>query len=221
MTKKLIEIIPAILVKTREELLAKISKVKPYAKTIQLDIMDGKFVPNTTIGINELKGLPQELNYELHWMVRNPDSLIRDIREKYLHLIHVEAIRSVDWTIDAMQKSGGRIGLAINPTTHPEEKLFQLVEEFGNIERILVMMVKPGFSAQNYIPEAEEIIKAIKNRFPKIEIEVDGGINKNTIARAFHAGATKFAVANAIFSAESVGEAIRELKQVVEEERYK
>lgn len=216
MTKLGLEIIPAILAKTKEELLDKVARVRPHVRSIQIDVMDGKFVNNKTIGLTELKSLPTGVNYEFHWMVRDPDVWIAALPGNYLHIIHVEAVKTWDWVERALKKSNGRIGIAINPDTD----VGRLFPYLDNVERILVMTVRPGFSAQLYLPEAEAKIKILREKSPHIDIEVDGGVNKSTITRAMRAGANKFAVASAIFAAESIGEALRELKQVLEEDSY-
>ncbi len=216
MAKLGLEIIPAILAKTKEELLDKIAKVRPYATSVQIDVMDGKFVNNKTIGLAEIKTLPSGVNYEFHWMVNDPDVWISSVPGNHLHIVHIEAVKTWNWIERALKKSGGRIGIAINPDTDID-KLFRYLV---NVERVLVMTVRPGFSAQSYVPEAEAKIKILREKLPQMDIEVDGGINKATIVRARRAGANKFAIASAIFSYDSVGEAIRELKQTLEEDSY-
>jgi ribulose-phosphate 3-epimerase len=211
-----LEIIPAILAKSKEELLEKIAKVRPYVKTVQIDIMDGKFVNNKTIDVEDLAVLPPGLNYEFHWMINEPHAFIRRISGDHLHIVHIEALKSFDWVLNAIKKAGGRLALALNPET-PLERILPFVD---NVECVVVMTVHPGFSAQQYIQTVEGKIEALRAKYEKLDIEVDGGINKTTIGRAMRAGANKFAVASAIFSAESVGEAIRELKQALEEESY-
>lgn len=213
-----VEIIPAVLAKTEAELLEKVSKVRPYVQSIQIDVMDGKFVKNTTVGLKELKNLPKSANYEFHWMVLDPEGWMKPMVGNHLHIIHIETVKTWDWIEIALEKCGGRAGVAINPDT-PVERVIPLIER-GKVERVLVMTVMPGFSAQSYLLEAEETIRILRAKFPHLDIEVDGGINKNTIVRAFKAGANKFAVASALFSAESVGEAMRELKQAIEEASY-
>ena len=216
MAKLGLEVIPAILAKTKEELLDKVSKVRPHVQSIQIDVMDGKFVNNKTIGLAEIRALPSGMNYEFHWMVKDPDVWISSVPGNHLHLVHVEAIKTWDWIDRALKKSGGRIGIAINPDTDID-RIYPYLDQ---VEQVLVMTVRPGFSAQAYIPEAEAKMKILRERLPKMPIEVDRGINKTTIIRARRAGANKFAVASAIFAREAIGEAIRELKQVLEEDSY-
>jgi ribulose-phosphate 3-epimerase len=205
-----VKVTPAILVKSREDLLAHIEKVKASVKTVHIDIMDDVFVPNKTIGLESLTDLPSGVFYEFHWMVKDPENWISKVPGKHLHLIHVETIS--DW--DKIEKErelskGGKIGLAINPPT-PVEKLYPYINE-KKIKHILCMTVNPGFSGQKYIPEVESKIQTLRSRFPKLEIEVDGGINPETSERASEAGANILAAASSIFMAKNIPEAVQNI----------
>ncbi len=210
LTAKGVEVLPAVLVKTREELISAISRVTPYVKTIHIDVMDNEFVPNLTVGLDALKPLPQGVKYEFHWMVKNPEKWIREIKGPNIHLVHIETINA-NWELikKEVKEAHGKLGLAINPET-PLEKILPYAKD---VERILVMSVHPGFSGQKYIKEVEEKISFLRGRFPSLSIEIDGGINSETAASAIRAGVDKIAAASAIFSAENVGEAIEKLKK--------
>ncbi len=206
-----VEVIPAVLVKTRDALLESIKKVSPYVKTIHIDVMDNKFVPNLTVGLNELKNMPENVQYEFHWMVKNPEQWIKGIMGGHIHLVHVETIDgNWDAVKKAVKEAGGTLGLAINPET-PLEKILPYAK---GAERILVMSVHPGFSGQKYIKEVEEKISFLRREFPQLNIEVDGGINAETVASAIKAGVDKIAAASAIFNAGDVGAAIEKLKKI-------
>lgn len=209
-----VEIVPAILVKNKEELLKRIELVRPYVEKVQIDIMDGFFVPNKTIGIKELQALPKEIKYEMHWMVHEPEKWIEKIKGEFLHSVHVEARMDFEKVKETVRKNGGRLGVAVNPPT-PAEKVF---EHEGDFEEIMVMAVNPGFSNQRYNESVERKIRILRGRYPEMNISVDGGINIETIGRAARAGANKFYTASAIFSAEDAGKAIKRLKE--EAERY-
>jgi len=207
-----IEIVPAILVKSREELLRKIEIVRPYAKKAQMDVMDGVFVPNKTIGVEELQDLPDGIEYEFHWMVQKPEEWIEKINGSFLHCVHAEAKMDFEKVKEAVRRNSGRIGIAINPPTQAE-----VVDGYiKDVEEVMVMAVNPGFSNQKYIESVEEKIKKLRERYPKMTISVDGGINAETIGRAAKAGANKFYTASAVFSAKDVGKAIKKLKEEAE-----
>ncbi len=203
-----VEVIPAILVKSREELLAQIEKVKPSVTTVHIDIMDNIFVPNNTIGLEGLTNLPSGILYEFHWMVKDPENWISKVPGKHVHLVHVEAIS--DWNeIEKARVDGGKIGLAINPPT-PIEKLYPYITD-KEVKKVLLMTVNPGFCGQKYIAEVESKINALRAKFPELEIEVDGGINPETSERASEAGANILAASSAIFMAKNISEAVQNI----------
>ncbi|MEW6034980.1 MAG: ribulose-phosphate 3-epimerase [Candidatus Micrarchaeota archaeon] len=201
-------VIPAILVKTRQELLDRISRVNGLVREIQLDIMDGVFVPNKTIGLEDLKDLPPA-RYEFHWMVMEPEKWIEKVPGPHMHLVHVETIRDFAAVEGAVRKAGGSLGLAINPET-PLEKLLPYVK---SARRVLVMTVRPGYSGQKYIYEMEHKVRKLRGMFPDLDIEVDGGVNNETVPHAYSSGANLLAAASAIFSSEDVKGAIEHLKK--------
>jgi transketolase len=203
-----IEVIPAILVKSREELIAHIEKVKTSVTTVHIDIMDNKFVPNDTIGLESLKDLPSGISYEFHWMVKDPENWVSKIPGKHTHLVHVETISNWNEIVKA-RASGAKIGLAINPPT-PVEKLYPYIHD-NEVKQVLVMTVNPGFSGQHYITEVESKVRALRAKFPNLEIEVDGGINPSTSERASEAGANILAASSSIFTAENVPEAVKSI----------
>ncbi|MDD5171555.1 MAG: ribulose-phosphate 3-epimerase [Candidatus ainarchaeum sp.] len=197
------EVVPAILVKTRDDLIRRIAQVNGLVKEIQIDVMDGKFVPNTTVGIEDLKNLP-EAHYEFHWMVREPERWIAQVPGPHMHLVHIETVKSFDIVEQAVKKSGGKLGLAINPETSIDLAL-RLVPK---AERVLIMTVHPGFSGQSYIREMCDKIKRLRKLYPKLDIEVDGGINNETAAHAYSCGANILAAASAVFAAKDTKAAI-------------
>jgi ribulose-phosphate 3-epimerase len=201
-------VIPAILAKSREELLCRIAQVRGLVKEIQIDIMDGQFVPNKTVGIDDLLDLPPA-SYEFHWMVREPERWIERIKGPHMHLVHIEALGSLESVQAAVKKAGGRLGFAINPET-PIEKLLPLAPK---AERVLVMTVRPGFSGQKYIYDMEHKVRKLREMFPKLDIEVDGGVNNETVNHAYKNGANILAAASAIFASEDIKGAIETLKR--------
>jgi ribulose-phosphate 3-epimerase len=204
-----IEVLPAVLVKTRDTLIESINKVSPYVKTVHIDIMDNRFVPNLTVGLEALKELPKNVQYEFHWMVKNPEQWLKGIKGG-IQLVHIEAIDGNWEEIKRIVKeNGGKLGLVINPET-PVEKLAAYA---GDCERILVMAVHPGFSGQTYIKEVENKISFLRKSFPSLDIEVDGGVDAETAASAARAGANKLAAASAIFKAENIQKAIEKIME--------
>ncbi len=205
-----VDVIPAILVKSREELLEYIEKVKPSVTTVHIDIMDNIFVPNKTIGLESLTNLPPDILYEFHWMVKDPENWISKISGKHMHLVHVETIS--DWNeIKKALAVGAELGLAINPPT-PVEKLYPYIYD-KVVKQVLFMTVNPGFSGQKYIAEVESKVKILREKFPNLKIEVDGGINPETSERASEAGANILAASSSIFMAKNIPEAVQNIHE--------
>jgi len=211
MKRKHLEIIPAILSKTREDMIKKVSLVAPHVKMIHIDMMDGKFVPNTTLSTEETaRVLDPKKQYIFHWMVERPEEEIPKLgtlSSGNLHLIHAEILNRDKWT--SLKKLGVLLGIAINPET-PLSVIEEYMEE---TEDFLVMSVHPGFSNQKYIPDVEEKIRELRKRKPNANIEVDGGIGPETARRAVMAGANWLASASAIFNMDDVKNAIEEIKK--------
>ncbi|MFH2106150.1 MAG: ribulose-phosphate 3-epimerase [Candidatus Micrarchaeota archaeon] len=203
-----LEVIPAILVKSREELVRRIELVKPYVRTVQIDVMDGKFVRNTTV--TDFSDLPRKVNYEFHWMVENPGDYIREVPGKHMHMVHIETVSDWKEMEKVNEQAGGKLGLAFNPET----QLARVTPYLDKVSRFLVMTVNPGFDKQKYLPEMEEKMHALRKLDPTIDIEVDGGINLETIGRAASAGANKFDVASAIFGSGNIGKTIKDLEAI-------
>ncbi len=211
MTNTKTEVVPAILVKTRKELLERIGKVMPHVKTIQIDVMDGKFVPNITT--LEIFNLPKgNAIYEYHWMVEKPWEWIEQIDSPAIHIVHMEAVKTKEeWELvkAAVAKNNGKLGVAVNPETYLD-CIYPIIID---IDIILIMTVKPGFDGQKYMPDMENKIHEARAAFPDWDIEVDGGVNLSTIPTAKKAGANKFAAASAIYAQPDIKKAIEELKK--------
>ena len=209
-------ILPAILVKSREQFLEQLEVVRPHVKEVHIDVMDNVFVPNETIGPEELKPLPRGVGYSLHWMVEKPEEWIAKLPGTHMHMVHIETVESPEHFAKiekAVKKAGGRLGISLNPDTPLEEVL----PYKDRVSRFLVMSVIPGFDGQKYIPEVEPKIERLREECPDHEIEVDGGINFETAPRAAKAGANLLASASTIFRAENPGEAISKLKKLADE----
>jgi ribulose-phosphate 3-epimerase len=207
-----VEVVPAILVKDRAELVRRIELVKPHVRAVQIDVMDGVFVPNKTVGLPDFHDLPPGIKYEFHWMVQNPEDWILDVEGQHLHLVHVESV--MDWhkVRDVVARSGSELGIVFNPPT----PVSSLARYIGDAGQVLAMTVNPGFDGQKYIPEVESKITELRERYPELKIEVDGGINVQTAERAANAGANILDAASAVFSAPDAKLAIESIKKAGE-----
>lgn len=206
------EIIPALIAKTQEELDESVNKVKDYVKYLQLDVMDGQFVPNHSLDFKF--ELPENSCIcEAHLMVAEPkewiDNLL-DIAE--LFLVHFESNDAIGETIEYVRKKGKKVGIVINPDTSAE----QIEEYLDRIDQVLVMTVNPGFYGSGFLPEMLDKVKKLRELKPNLNIEVDGSINADTIKQAADAGANLFVSGSFIVKSEDPEKAVQTLRKLSE-----
>lgn len=198
MIKRPICVVPAILAKNKEEFENKI-KLVPDAHTIQIDIMDGKFVDNTTYLPEDFSLLPLEKEIEYHLMVKDPFGWIEELPNgsRSIFQVHVETITEyeIEDLIDLINEKNSKLCFALNPDTPVD-----ILKKFPDTNHVLIMTVHPGKSGQKYIKEVEEKIKKLRKLKPQIDIEIDGGANEKTSLSAIAAGANKIAIASEIFN---------------------
>ena len=171
------------------------------AKWLHLDIMDGHFVPNLSFGPDAIKGLRKISNqfFDTHLMIDNPMKFIEPFAKAGSDSItvHYEVLDDVSECIRYIKSFGIKAGLSINPDT-PAEKLIPFLEE---IDLALVMTVFPGYGGQKYITDVNKKIAQIRKAAgADFNIEVDGGVNKDTIKTAFESGANVFVAGTAVFN---------------------
>jgi ribulose-phosphate 3-epimerase len=183
---------------------------------LHLDIMDGHFVPNISFGphVTEAarKATGGKVYLDAHLMVSDPLKYAPPLVKAGANGItfHVEAVDDAVAAARQIRKLGCHVGITLRPMT-TVETLFPVLEE---VDMVLVMSVKPGFSGQKFIPEMLEKVRQLKKRLsPKQRIEIDGGINPQTIADARHAGVDWFVVASAIFDAKDRAAAIAAIRK--------
>ncbi|MCL5019826.1 MAG: hypothetical protein M1426_05110 [Patescibacteria group bacterium] len=191
------EIIPGILEKDFAEIEKKIELVRGFSKTIHVDVIDGKFAPNTTfLAPKSFEKYTKDLLFEVHLMVEEPinflDSFAAAGFKRFIG--QVEKMSSQEDFV-AKGELLGEVGLALDAETPLES----LKADYENLDCILVMTVKAGYSGQVFMPEALEKVSKIKEGFP-ISVEVDGGINDTTIIEALNAGVDRFVTTSFLFS---------------------
>ncbi len=213
---KQFEIVPSLLCKTKEELLAKLRRIEPFVKRTQFDIMDGKFVQNKTVQPKELKGLKTKLAVECQLMVKEPADYLSDCCRMNAKIIifHYESYKNAKRIREFIKKIRAhhlKAGIAINPRT-PAAKIKPFIKL---VDLVLVMTVNPGFGGQKLIPATLKKVSQVRKWAPKIDIEVDGGINKNTAHLAVKAGANILVAGNAIHKAKTVPEGLAALRSKI------
>lgn len=177
------------------------------AKYIHVDVMDGHFVPNITIGpliVEALRPLAREKNavLDVHLMIENPDRFITDFAAAGADIItvHVEAAPHLHRTVQAIHEQGVKAGVTLNPAT----PLSSLEEILPYVELVLIMSVNPGFGGQSYIPTSTAKIRRLRQMLDAIgslaDLEVDGGVKVHNAAEIVAAGANVLVAGSAIFN---------------------
>ncbi len=187
------------------------------ADMLHVDVMDGAFVPNISLGVPVLAALSARLPafYDVHLMIRRPLEYIKPFCGAGASLLtfHLEAESPVEQTIRAIRDAGCRAGLSIKPAT-PPEAVFPYLDA---LDLVLVMSVEPGFGGQKFMPAAAGKIAAIRaeaeRRGLSPDIEVDGGINPETAPLCVRAGANVLVAGSAVFRAPSPADAIAALRR--------
>ncbi|MFH1620564.1 MAG: hypothetical protein ABIB04_00590 [Patescibacteria group bacterium] len=206
------QIIPAILVKDQAAFMDRLHLVENLVPLIQIDVMDGKFVPNTSwCDLGVIKDLDTSTAFELHLMVEDPEIIIRECENipKVKRLVwHLESMGDHRELLNLVHSFGREAGLAISPKT-PVDSLQPYT---GRMDEILVLGVEPGFSGQGLIPETIVKTKQIHERWNDLVIAFDGGVNLANIEDLKQAGVTRFCVASAVFGNQDIETALKELQ---------
>ncbi len=189
------------------------------ADWIHIDVMDGHFVPNITMGpmVAEAVNRVTDLPLDVHLMIENPDRYIPDFTEAGADWIsvHAEACTHLHRTVDLIRKSGARPGVALNPATSLETIKWVLED----LDFVLIMSVNPGFGGQSFIKSSLEKIRRLKQMIRERNlstlIQIDGGVNAGTIKTISDAGVDSFVAGSAIFKSDDYRKTITELKNQI------
>jgi len=209
---------PSILSADFSNLLKDIKRLeKAGCDMLHIDVMDGHFVPNITIGplvINSIKD-KTKLPLDVHLMIEEPDKYIQDFIRAGAHIItvHAEACVHLHRTIQLIKKQGVKVGVSLNPAT----SLDVLDYVLADLDMVLIMSVNPGFGGQSFISSAMEKIAILRERIKRdnlnVDIQVDGGINSNNIKSIIEAGANVIVAGSAIFKDGEIEKNVRDLRR--------
>ena len=214
----MIKLAPSILSADFAKLLEDVKKVeKAGCEYLHIDVMDGHFVPNITLGPAIVKSLRKDVNmvFDTHLMIENPDNYIKDFVDagSDLIVVHVEACRHLHRTIQNIKSHNIKAGVALNPAT-PIETIKHVLEE---VDMVLIMTVNPGFGGQSFIEsmiyKIKELKQLIDKKNLKVDIQVDGGIKPSNIHQVVEAGANIIVAGSAIFNSENIEETVKLMRK--------
>lgn len=206
-----IKISPSILASDYANLESELNRIST-SDLIHVDVMDGHFVPNISIGAPVVASIKRvcDIPFDVHLMISNPLQYVEDFANAGADIIcfHAESDSDIDETIKKIISLGKRPALAVKPKTEIDVVLPYL----DRLSMVLVMTVEPGFGGQSFMESTMPKIEKLRETNKDIDIEVDGGINAETIKIAAKAGANVFVAGSAVFKAENPARMIEELK---------
>ncbi|MBN1275683.1 ribulose-phosphate 3-epimerase [Candidatus Woesearchaeota archaeon] len=199
---------------TQEEVQAAASAAEAAgADLLHVDVMDGTFVPETTRWNDPaaIKAIATGLPLDIHIMIQDPDDRLEEFVSAGASMLafHVEAAKEPERLLSRLRRAGVKAGIVLNPET-PAEKILPYL---SLADYALVLSVHPGKAGQEFLPDTLTKVIIIKQRFPELPIEMDGGMNPETAALAREAGASIIVAGNAIYASEDLGIAIRSLRE--------
>ena len=207
-----VKIAPSILSADLSKVNDEIREVEKYADLIHVDIMDGIFVPNTTVNADFVKAIRTKVPLDVHLMVHEPsDYYIRGFigAGAYSITIHEEACKDPAKQLTFIRKNGIKAAISIKPKT----PLANIQKYLGMVDMVLIMTVEPGWAGQKFIAETMPKVKELRNLKPRLDIEVDGGMNNYTARIAYDEGANVFVAGSSIFGKNDRVAAIKEILQ--------
>ena len=214
----MIKLAPSILSADFARLLEDVKKVEEAGcEYLHIDVMDGHFVPNITLGPNIVKSLRKDVNmvFDAHLMIENPDMYIKDFAEAGCDIIvvHQEACKHLHRTIQNIKSYNIKAGVALNPAT-PIEAIKHVLKD---VDMVLIMTVNPGFGGQSFIDSMIDKIRELKaivvEQNLNIDIQVDGGIKPSNVADVVNAGANVIVAGSAIFNSSDIKETVIEFRK--------
>jgi ribulose-phosphate 3-epimerase len=205
-------IVPAVLTDDAAALTVMLRQAEGFTGYVQMDIMDGKFVPTHTVGLREIVAAGTSLTWEAHLMVENPVDYFVPFREAGAAkvIFHYEATQNHREVIDAARRAGLLVGLAVNPET-PLEKVLPLAQE---LDSVLFMTVHPGYYGAEYLPEIMDKVRAFCEAMPDVVTAIDGGAKASNIQEIAASGLDYICVGSAVFKASDPGAAYRKLLEL-------
>jgi ribulose-phosphate 3-epimerase len=219
---RIIEILPSILSADMARLADEMESVKRGgASVLHVDVMDGHFVPNITIGPPVVKSLraATDLLLDVHLMIEDPDRYVPEFIRAGADFVsvHQEAVRHLDRTLNLIKSNGAEAGVALNPAT-PLETLGTVLEI---VDFVLVMTVNPGFGGQTFIPytlqKVRQLSQTRRERGLDFRIEVDGGLTPDNVAEVVRAGADWIVAGSSVFHSGNSAQTVEQMRRLANE----
>jgi len=201
--------------KSWEEIEKRVRLVKPFAKSIHIDVLDGIFAPNITFSDpTKFSDFTKETFFEVHFMVENPLQYLKEWADAGFRRF-IGKLEKMPEPVEffAQGQLLGEVGLAIDGPTGIDalDKI-----NLNDLDCLLIMTINAGFSGQEFKPEMLEKVRTIRGKYPYLTIEVDGGINEATIAEAKNAGASRFVATSALYKTENIAKEFTKLTSLIE-----
>ena len=206
----MVEIAPSMLGADFGDMRSAAKLVAPESGYLHMDVMDGHFVPNLTMGSDLVKSLKGIAPLDVHLMITDPCDFIDDFSEAGAEIIsiHIEA-NNPSKAIDLIKEKNIKAGIALNPST-PEDAIDFVVDK---VDLILVMSVEPGYCGQSFHEASIERVRNYKEKYPDKLIEVDGGVSTSNSKKLIEAGADILVAGSAVFNSEDPIQTINQMKQ--------
>ncbi len=207
-------IVPAILTESPQALAGMVRGAEAWAEFVQIDIMDGRFVPSTSVVCRDIAALKPKLRWEAHLMVRDPEDQLQPFARAGAEklVFHFEATPDPEHVIKLIRRLGVGAGLAVNPET-PLSAVLPLA---GLVDSVLFLTVHPGFYGAKFLPEVLDKLTGLRRRQPDLEIGVDGGVNEANVARVARLGLDCICAGSAIFRQADPAGAFRRLQELAD-----
>jgi len=210
-----VRVVPAILTDDPSALEKMLRQAESFTDYVQIDIMDGHFVPSRSVTWEQVAGLPGKLKWEAHLMVVHPEEYLKGFKQAGAGKIifHHEATISPHEVIARIRNLGIEVGLAINPET----PVSAIAPYINQVDSVLLLTVTPGFYGCKFIPEVMDKVAKLRAIQPGIEIGIDGGIKESNIQEIARAGVDYICVGSAVFLQPDQAASYRRLQSLVQE----
>jgi ribulose-phosphate 3-epimerase len=207
-------IVPAILTDDPEALKTMLNQAEGFTDYVQIDIMDGQFVPSRSITCQHLLGLQTKLHWEAHLMVEAPETHLEGFRKAGSQRVvfHYEATPSPLSVISLARELGLEVGLAVNPET----EVSALESLLDKVDSVLLLTVTPGFYGSPFIPEVLDKVPELRRIRPELEIGVDGGVKRDNVAQIAKRGVDMLCVGSAVFLQPQPSQAYQSLVELLQ-----